>query len=274
VAVPVETLVAPVAGGELRGWVDGDGPPVLALHGGPGLSYDYLDDMVRELSAGYRVATYQQRGLAPSATDGPFGIPQEVDDACAVLDALGWEQAFVVGHSWGGHLVLHLAISRPERLLGVLSVDPLGGVGDGGAAALEARFAEWIAAQGKGADEAPQYEGEPTGLRRVWPAYFADPAAAPPMPQIRSSPAAHEGVWASLREEMPRLEAALGTIRVPVGFLAGAASPIPPEVSAGATAAAIPGAWLELVEDAGHFPWVERPGCVRSAVDRLAAGAD
>lgn len=38
-----------------------------------------------------------------------------------------------MGHSWGGHLVFHAAASIPERLDGVLSVDPLGAVGDGGA---------------------------------------------------------------------------------------------------------------------------------------------
>jgi pimeloyl-ACP methyl ester carboxylesterase len=32
----------------------------------------------------------------------------------------------VVGHSWGGHLALHLLLAHPDRLLGVVAVDPLG----------------------------------------------------------------------------------------------------------------------------------------------------
>ena len=36
-----------------------------------------------------------------------------------------------VGHSWGGQLALHVAEALPDRLLGVLAVDPLGSVGDG-----------------------------------------------------------------------------------------------------------------------------------------------
>ena len=32
---------------------------------------------------------------------------------------------------WGGHLALHVAVAMPERLLGVLAVDPLGAIGDG-----------------------------------------------------------------------------------------------------------------------------------------------
>jgi hypothetical protein len=31
----------------------------------------------------------------------------------------------------------------------------------------------------------------------------------------------------------------------------------------------IPGAWIEVVEGAGHFIWVERPGAVRAALRRL-----
>jgi pimeloyl-ACP methyl ester carboxylesterase len=48
---------------------------------------------------------------------------------------------------------------------------------------------------------------------------------------------------------------------------------MPYDQAAGATAQAIPGCWLDVVDDAGHFPWFERPGCVRSALRRLAAPA-
>jgi len=43
-----------------------------------------------------------------------------------------------MGHSWGGHLVFHAAAGISGRLAGVLSVDPLGAVGDGGAEAVDA----------------------------------------------------------------------------------------------------------------------------------------
>ena len=53
---------------------------MLAIHGGPGLNFDYLDDAVAELAGSYRVATYQQRGLAPSAEQGEFTIDEAVSD--------------------------------------------------------------------------------------------------------------------------------------------------------------------------------------------------
>jgi pimeloyl-ACP methyl ester carboxylesterase len=274
-------LRAEVPGGELRGWIQGEGEPVLILHGGPGLSYDYLDPLAADMGEGYRVATFQQRGLAPSLTDGPFDVARAVDDVLAVLDALGWERAWVLGHSWGGHLLWHVAVATPERLLGGLAVDPLGGVGDGGEAAFEAELARRTppeaAARAIELDErAMRGEGTPEdmdeSLRLLWPSYFASPDDTLPYVPLASSLEAYAGLWDSLKAELPRLEAALPSIRVPFGVVAGGASPMPVESAAAATARAIPGAWLDVVEGAGHFPYYERPGCVRAALDRLRMG--
>ena len=87
----------------------GSGPRVLLLHGGPGLGFDYMSELADELADENDVAWYQQRGQEPSAVGGPHSVALDVDDARRVLDALGWERAYVVGHSWGGHLALHVA---------------------------------------------------------------------------------------------------------------------------------------------------------------------
>ena len=104
------------------------------------MNYDYLDDAVLELATRYQVATFQQRGLAPSTLQGEFTVAEAVVDIATVLDGLGWETAYLVGHSWGGHLVFHAAVAIPDRLTGVLSVDPLGAVGDGGTEAFGAEM--------------------------------------------------------------------------------------------------------------------------------------
>src|SRR5579871_2989485 len=105
-------FAARVPGGSITGWLAGTGPPVLVLHGGPGLS-DYTAPLAAELTDAFEVIRYQQRGLAPSVTSGPFDIGQHVADAIAVLDAVGADRAYVVGHSWGGHLAMHLAVRHP-----------------------------------------------------------------------------------------------------------------------------------------------------------------
>jgi pimeloyl-ACP methyl ester carboxylesterase len=259
----------------------GAGPPVLLLHGGPGLGFDYLRGLAEELARENDVAWYQQRGLEPSAPGPPYTVAADVGDARRVLDALGWERAFVVGHSWGGHLALHVAAALPERLLGVLSVDPLGSVGDGRwpefdeeivgrtPEAVRARVRELdeLATAG-GADEALGLEQ----LRLVWPAYFADPERAPPMPALRYAAERSAAMGQSILAELPALEAALPGIRVPVGFVHGSRSPMPIAASTDA-AERIPGAWVEVVDGAGHFVWVEAPGAVLAALRRLDSGS-
>ena len=272
------TVVAPVPSGDLVGWVEGAGPPVLLLHGGPGLSYTYLDDLAADLGPGYQRASFQQRGLPPSTSGGPFTVDRAVADVTAFLDALEWERAYVVGHSWGAHLLLHLAVSAPDRLLGGLAVDPLGGVADGGMASFERALAARTPAEVRQRaieldERAMRGDGTPDdlieSLRLLWPAYFASPDRVPEMPDIRTSIEAYSGLSESLAAELPRLAAALPAVAVPFGFLVGAASPMPVDEAAAPTVAVLPRAWLDIVEDAGHFPWYERPGCARAALDRL-----
>lgn len=255
----------------------GSGPPVLLLHGGPGLGFDYLRDLADELAEENDVAWYQQRGQEPSAVEGPYTVAADVEDAGRVLDALGWQQAYVVGHSWGGHLALHVAETMPERLLGVLAADPLGSIGDGRwpefdeeifrrtpeSARARARELDELSMAGKVDDELAL-----EGLRLVWPAYFADPERAPPMPDLRMASERSAEMIPSIQAELAALEAGLPGIRVPVGFVHGSRSPMPLATSTDA-AERIPGAWVEVVEGAGHFIWVEAPGAVRASLRRL-----
>ena len=59
------------------------------------------------------------------------GRPFAPDLSRRVLDVLGWEKAYVVGHSWGGHLALHVAEPEPAALAskGTAIVVALGGSG-------------------------------------------------------------------------------------------------------------------------------------------------
>jgi pimeloyl-ACP methyl ester carboxylesterase len=257
----------------------GNGPPVLLLHGGPGLGFDYLRDLADELAVENDVAWYQQRGQEPSAAEGPYTVEADVEDARRVLDALDWQTAYVVGHSWGGHLALHVAEAIPERLLGVLAVDPLGAVGDGRWPEFDeemfCRTPEDVRARARELDElstagAVDDEQALERMRLVWPAYFADPERAPPTPDLRIANERSAQMIPSILADLPALEAGLSAIRVPVGFVHGSRSPMPLGTSTDA-AERIPGAWVEVVEGAGHFVWVEAPGAVRASLRRLTA---
>lgn len=277
-----EDFAVAAGGGTLSGWLSGTGPPVVLLHGGPGLSFEYLDTLGVELEANFRVAAFQQRGLAPSTLEGPFTIAQAIEDVVAVLDGLEWEKALVVGHSWGGHLALRFTAAHPERLLGMLAVDPIGIVGDGGMAEFDAEMGARTPKEARTRareldDRAMKGEGTEDealeSLRLVWPAYFADPDHAPPMPPARMSVEAYSGVIGEITKDTDEVAAKLAATDVQYGVLAGAASPIPWGQAARVTAELSPHAFLVVVPGAGHLPWLEVPGSVRVALERLTPSA-
>jgi pimeloyl-ACP methyl ester carboxylesterase len=273
-------FVAHTDAGDISGVQDGEGFPLLLLHGGPGLT-DYMAQLDAE-TRGYRRIRYQQRGTAPSTLDGPFTVARHIADVVAVLDELGVERAIVAGHSWGGHLAPQLAIAWPNRVAALLLIDPPGSEGDGGLMAaakeLEARILPSNRAR---ADEVTQYLAtqaatedlvtETLALR--WPGYYADPATAPPFPlSMRLSIRANQETLASLFDELGNgaFATALTTLTMPTAFVLGEKSPVPHRCGE-ATAATIPDAEVALIAGAGHLPWHEHPGCVADALGRLCS---
>lgn len=271
-----EPFEVAIAGGVLHGHVsDGDRPPALLLHGGAAVP-DYLGSLAAELAPFFTTYRYTQRGTLPSTGGPPYAIEAHVEDAVAVLDAFGIPRAWVVGHSWGGQLALHLAVTRPERLLGLVLVDPVGAHGEV-FRDLDATLRRGLAPETVARlddTEARRRDGNVTEEDLVerfsilWPQYFADPADP-----IAASPVDHVGVQASieinrsLREHYRNqtLAHALPSVRLPALFVHGELDPVPTESST-RTAALIDGARVELISDCGHFPWLERPGEVARAV--------
>ncbi|MDX6593098.1 MAG: hypothetical protein QOJ13_2294 [Gaiellales bacterium] len=271
-----EPFEVAIEGGRLAGFRSGEGPPALVLHGGPGMS-DYTEGLADELRELFEVIRYTQRGNPPSITEGPFTVEQHMHDAISVLDGLSIDRGWLVGHSWGGHLALHMLLAHADRLLGAVIVDPLGALGNHmeefdanltrdlppEAAKRAAELDE--AAMSGGGTEADAAES----MRLVWPSYFADPANAPPMPPLRFSVPCYSGTFASVTEHFAAgtLRDGLPSVDLPVAFVHGRDDPLPSAEST-ETAALIPGATVEIVAS-GHFPWMERPGCLRAAVERL-----
>ena len=268
-----------IPAGSIAGTRVGHGPPALVLHGGPGLSGEYTESLAFELADVFDTIRYQQRGQEPTTVLEPYTVEAHVDDAVAVLDGLGIERAWMVGHSWGGHLAMHVAAARADRLLGLIVIDPLGAVPDGGEKELEENLTKRLtpeAAERVSALDAELLAGrggeaEVTEMMQlVWPFYFADPAAAPPMPPFRSSVSVYTETWESIRSHFAAgtLVSNLPRFTGRALFIHGRESPIPPARSE-ESARLIDGARVEVLPGAGHFPWLEHPGSVAAPVREL-----
>ncbi|BDZ53568.1 alpha/beta fold hydrolase [Agromyces marinus] len=124
-AIGPEAFSAPVRGGALAGgqWrADATGTPILAVHGitASHRAWHHVAGALR----GRRIVAPDLRGRGRSADlPGPWSLVDHAEDQVRVLDALGIDRAFVIGHSMGAFVAVRLAAARPDRVAGVVLVD-------------------------------------------------------------------------------------------------------------------------------------------------------
>jgi pimeloyl-ACP methyl ester carboxylesterase len=268
-----------IGDGELHGHFVGRGIPALLLHGGPGLP-DYTEGAADELANLFTTIRYTQRGTLPSTVGGPYTVEAHMADALAILDLFGQEKAWAIGHSWGGHLALHLAVAHPERLYGVVCVDTLGASAKvmpeyterllGKLAPEERARVEEIEKRSQAGEATEEEELEQS--RIVWPAKFADPAAAPPFPFEHLGLECNRETMRSVEEHFGKrtLRKGLPGVAMPALFVHGIRDPLPIRASV-ATARLIPGARVARIASCGHFPWLEQPGFLNRSIRGLIA---
>jgi 3-oxoadipate enol-lactonase len=108
-----------VEGGRIYYEVEGEGHPLLLIHGGLG-SLQMWDEQVPGFAQRYEVIRYDTRGFGRTETDDVEFSNRA--DAAAVLDHLGAASAHLVGQSRGGLIALDFVIDYPERADALISV--------------------------------------------------------------------------------------------------------------------------------------------------------
>lgn len=104
-----------------------DGPVVLLLHGWPYDIHSYVDVAPLLASAGYRVIVPHLRGYGTTRflSNGTVRNGQQsvmTVDTIALMDALKINTAIIAGYDWGARIADTVAILRPERCKGLVSV--------------------------------------------------------------------------------------------------------------------------------------------------------
>jgi pimeloyl-ACP methyl ester carboxylesterase len=97
----------------------GEGEPLLLIAGcgQPAVAW-HLSLVPSLVAAGFEVATYDNRGVAPSSSPpAPYSVEEMTDDALRLLDHLGWRDPVrVAGHSLGGWIAETLVLDHPDRV--------------------------------------------------------------------------------------------------------------------------------------------------------------
>lgn len=103
----------------------GEGPLVLLCHGFPETAYTWRHQLVALAEAGYRAVAPDLRGVgrtsAPADTEA-YALQHLVADMVALIDALGAQNAVIVGNDWGAALAWQAALLRPDRFSAVAAI--------------------------------------------------------------------------------------------------------------------------------------------------------
>jgi pimeloyl-ACP methyl ester carboxylesterase len=102
-------------------WGDA-GPLIVGVHG-LGSSRRGWARIAERLAVRYRVIAYDQRGHGDSDVKGPMAFERSVADLADVVASLGEPVHGLVGHSWGGAMVV--AGGRRLDVARVVAIDPM-----------------------------------------------------------------------------------------------------------------------------------------------------
>lgn len=103
---------------------EGSGPLVLLLHGFPDTAHSWDRVMPEVARAGFRAVAPFMRGYHPTAIpkDGKYDGDSLGRDVLALIEALGEQQAIVVGHDWGALAAYTAAALGPEHVRLLITV--------------------------------------------------------------------------------------------------------------------------------------------------------
>ncbi len=262
----------------------GEGPPVLFVHGQPGLGSDFFA-VASSLADDHRVLLPDRPGYGASAS---AAVSME-DNAEVLADLLrdrAAGPATVVAHSYGGGVALLLAAHRPELVSALVLVGSIGRSDSIGAfdrvLALPG-VGELITVAGLAAlvrllPRIRHLAGHAPGEMAAWLA-----AVLPDEGFLEVATSQGYLVWRTvvaeqrfLLHEIALVEDAIDRVVVPTVVITGTRDVVVAPKTAAAIAAAIPGAELVAVARTGHFVPRDAPRVVAAAVRRVeerAAGA-
>jgi len=270
-----------VEGLRIHYWEKGTGQHVILVHGASGNLRDWTFHLADVLAERYRVIAFDRPGLGYSERAPTMGWDPAVQARILRKAAgkLGAEHPVLVGHSWGGALIMAWAIDAPGELAGLVPVSsvtiPYGGI----ASVVNALGLDgWIInAYTQSMLERAHEGGIMDFIARVFrpqriPKGYVDYVGAPL--------ALREDTLRANGEDLQYINGALGrlapaypTVGVRTEIIHGEADFIDWDDQAQPLYETLPNANLTLLPGVGHMAHHAAPGALVTAIDRLARSA-
>lgn len=238
--------------------------PTLVLSNSLATDASLWDDVIARIGARVRLIGYDTRGHGASTSPGASTtLATLADDLFAVMDACGVDKAFVAGISLGGMTGQQCALTRPQRLLGLIACNCRASIDAAGIAGWEQRL-EVLRTGGIDALAAitlerwftPEYrEANPQTIERV-------------RAMIRTTtPVGYEACVRAI-QALDLLDA-ITDIQMPVLLVAGEQDAAASPAAMQAMQKAISGARLEVLDPCGHLSSVQRPDDLAALIEEF-----
>lgn len=259
---------------------DGDGSPVVLLHGGiideAAVSWRYV---LPALVDDHRVIAPDLPGYGESDPPTETPVPEYYRDVIVkLLDRIGVDRATIVGLSMGGAVGLSIAFGHPDRVAGLVAVDSYGLGADllgrrvaGAAIRLRVprlvfgllRRSERLAAASTRLAVAPTNLS--ADLAQDVAAAWGRPDAGRAFARTQEAEVGRRGQRTNFVETLPDLA-------VPVRFIHGEHDRLIPLAQSVRAAVLAPDADCRVLRDCGHWPPRERPTRFLGTVSEFLPG--
>jgi pimeloyl-ACP methyl ester carboxylesterase len=257
---------ARTGGGSVSYRADGAGPAVVLLHGIGSQSGSWVRQ-IEALAPRFRVIAWDAPGYGGSDAL-QAQSPSAADYAgvlAALLDALGIGRAVLVASSLGALVAGAFAASRPDRVAGLVALNPAGGYGLADPREREEKLAQRLERLAK-LGPAGMAEALPPGMLSAGAAAEATALAAWSTARIRPdgyAQAARMLAHGRLVEDAARYPG-------PVLVVAASADTITPPAGCERIACAFPHARYRLLDGPGHLSYLDAPATVNALIAEFA----
>lgn len=259
----------------------GAGAPLVVVNGGPGFDHGYVhcSNAWERLAAKRKVIFYDQRGNGRSSElkEGQSCLlADQIADLDALRARLGLERMELLGHSWGGYLVMAYAARHPERIAHLLIVDSAAPKIQDTVFLFKNIFPETVARE-EGLAFAVELGDKPAiaaDMREYMSMLFYTSAARDAMLARMDDLSYHQSVNKSIWNDLQRfdLNPELPKFHFPTLVVTGRYDfNVAPSV-AYAIHRAIPGSELAIFERSGHLPYCEESDAFVARVEEFLGG--
>jgi len=250
----------------------GSGDPIIVLHGGPGFGHTYLLPWLEPLAKTHRLIFFDQRASGKSLPDidpKTVTLNDMIDDIDAIRESFGAKKVHVLGHSWGALLAMQYALRYPEHCQSLLLLNSSAASTEmmrETSNAVNGRFTEQ---DGLDQQKIMQSEAfsrrEPAAIesyfKTVFKASVFDRAMADKLNfGFDFNYGKNAELLQNLATEMSNFDLypEMHKIKTPTLVVFGDHDPTPPQAGS-PIHTNIAGSELIIIQDCGHFPFLERP---------------